>query len=402
MPTASEPFYGCLCLETSSNRSIPLPPVGARQSAQIPLPEIHFNIWEEGTGTEPFLDIGVMLAIDDPAEHIELFLPWLLDAAKIEDLSSRILAANGVSAIFNEAWTSSTTTNSAGGYVTRTDGSVFAIVPYDQPVIGHRHHHLGDFYSIVLDVAQIRATTSATVANTARPPDQMYVRIRIKNVPLPFYQVGMDQGDALGGGVRNRTEIIDFRMNVRRGVPAGIESILNGRFLEFSKVHLFLMKSRDEDIVFEDKLFKACRSLEDERFWAEYILPFPSSAEAVRKSLKQVQGSLGYQWRKTPERGQSSVREFGMLARFKSYKIRKMAVALFIVLALVLGAMGNGLYDLGKWVYTVSPFSTTDAPTAPVEPEKLDPTALKPEVPAPAVKPSRKSTAHSARIVDQK
>jgi hypothetical protein len=399
MPTASNPFYGCLCLETSNMN--PLPAVNARQLVALPLPEIHFNIWE-GTGTEPFLDIGIMLAVHDPAERIELFLPWILEPANIEDLSPRILAINGVAAIFNEAWTSSTTNNSAGGYVTRTDGSVFAIVALNLPIINIPHHPLGHLHSIVLDVAQLRASSLATVPSTQRQPEQMYVRIRVKNVPLSFYQVGMDQGDALGGGARNRTEIIDFRMNVRRGVPPGIETFLHGRFVEFSKVHLFLMKSRDEDIVFEDKLFKACRSLEDEKFWAEYILPSPSSAETVRRSLKQVQGSLGYQWRKTPENGVASVREFGMLARFKSYKMRKMAVAFFVFLALVLGAMGNGVYDMGKWVYTMSPVSKNGVATALVKTEEAHPTVLQPEVLPPAVKRSRKSSPQAAKIVDQK
>jgi hypothetical protein len=32
------------------------------------------------------------------------------------------------------------------------------------------------------------------------------------------------------------------------------------------------MRSRDKDIVFQDKLFKASRSLEDEEFWAQYSI----------------------------------------------------------------------------------------------------------------------------------
>ena len=115
MATAPEPFYGCLCLETSTSPTNPLPLVDARKSLKIPLPEIHFNIWEEGTDTDPFLDIGVMLAVNDPAERVEIFLPWVLEVGKIEDLSPRILGPNGVSAIFNEAWTSSSSTNSPGG-----------------------------------------------------------------------------------------------------------------------------------------------------------------------------------------------------------------------------------------------------------------------------------------------
>lgn len=351
MANAPDLFYGCLCLETSSPTK-PLLPARARQTAHIPLPEIHFNIWEEGIDTVPFLDIGIMLSVSDPAERIAIFLPWTLEPTNIEDLSPRILASNGVSAIFNEAWTSSTATNSPGGFVTRNNGgSVFTIVPYNQPIIEKRPHQTGLFSSIVFDIAQLKSTSASAATNAPKAPDQMYVRIRVKGVPESFYRVGFDQGDALGGGAFSRTEIIDFRLNVRRGVPSGIESILSGRFVEFSKVQLFLMKHRNQDIVFEDKLFKACRSLEDENFWAGYILPLGASAEAHEKSRKQVTGSLGYQWRKAPEGTQSEITEFGMLARFKSYKMKGMTVTVFVLLALLLGALGNGLYDLGKSVF---------------------------------------------------
>lgn len=350
MATLAQPFYGCLCLETASKH--PLPPADQRQQAKIPLPEIHFNIWEEGIDTDPFLDVGVMLAVNDPAEHIEIFLPWAFAAPDIEDLSARILGSNGVSAVFNEAWTTSSGVNSPGGFVTRGDGTVFTILPYDQPLIKKRQHRLGALHSIVLDVAQLARTSAATAANAGKPPDHMYVRFRVKGAPQSFYRVGIEQSDALGGGALNRTEIIDVRLNVRRGVPQAIEAFLNGRFIEFSKVQLFLMKSRNHDIVFEDKLFRACRSLEDENFWSEYILPKGSPPATIAKSLNQVKGSLGYQWKKTPDPGVSGVKEFGILARFKSFTISKRIGTLFLVLALLVGALGNAVYDLGKWALT--------------------------------------------------
>lgn len=354
MTTSSNPFYGCLCLETFSNAATPLPTIGSRQQASppIPLPEIHFNIWEENA-TAAFLDIGLMVSTSDPAERFEIFLPWAVLKSDIEDLSPRLLVHNGVSAVFNEAWASSTAPNVLGGLVTRTDGSVFAVVPYDKPEIAQRSHNLGTLNSIVLQLGALKA--AATAVGGIKAPKQMYVRFRVKKVPPSFYRVGFDQGDALGGGALTRTEIIDFRLNVRRGVPVGIEQFLVGRFLDFSKVQLFLMKSRNQDIVFEDKLFKACRSLEDEAYWAEYILPIRPSEKALKKSLRQVKGSLGYQWKKTPDSAQSVVSEFGMLARFKSFHMRKRTAVLFLLVALVVGVAGNTVYDLLAKPYVVGP-----------------------------------------------
>ncbi|MYM70238.1 hypothetical protein GTP45_26030 [Pseudoduganella sp. FT55W] len=345
MATGSDPFYGCLCLETASNVNGPIPPIRSRRSLGILLPEIHFNIWEKDAGDGPLLDIGLMLSVDEPAERIEIFLPWVLDVAEIEDLSARVLARNGVSAIFNESWTTSSTPNNLGGYVTRDDGSIFTIVPFS-PVVLPRNHNSNLFNSVIVDVAQLK--TIPSVFSTNRALDQIYVRFRVKKVPPEFYQVGIDQGDVFGGGALNRTDIIDFRMNVRRGVPPGLETLVKGRFLEFSKVQLFLMKPRDQDIVFEDKLFKACRSLEDEKFWAEYILPAGATQSQIKKSLKQVQGSLGYQWKKSAPASVSEISEFGMLARFKSFKMKKRTITLFLILALGIGVLGNLVYDFGK------------------------------------------------------
>ena len=373
MVTPTQPFYGCLCLETFSKH--PLPPQDQRQTNEVRFPEIHFNIWEEGIVTKPFLDIGGMLSVNDPAERFEIFLPWSFEATDIEDLSARILNCNGISAVFNEAWTSSSVVNSPGGFVTRSDGEVFTILPYNQPLIKKRQHELGPLHSVVLDIKQLAKTSATTAAQAPKPPEHMYVRFRVKNVPQSFYRVGIEQGDVLGGSSLNRTEIIDVRLNVRRGVPPAIEDFLTGRFIEFSKVQLFLMKSRDQDIVFEDKLFRTCRSLEDENFWAEYILPKSSPQATIAKSLTHVKGSLGYQWKKTPDPGLPGVKEFGILAKFKSFTISKLIGCSFVVLTILVGVVGNTVYDLGKCLLS-DPDGTTarshaDATKLPPDTSKL-------------------------------
>lgn len=347
-PTNSaDPFYGCLCIETYAASAVG----AAATQVQTVAPEIHFNIWEESPGS-PFLDVGLMLDINYPAASLQILLPWQIKPEEIEDLSERLLDANGISAIFNETWTSSRSTSSPGGYVTRAAGDIFSIVPYDRPVIRTFSHRVGDLHSISLEIPTLRALANAACPNSAgHQPRLFYVRFRVHNVPKSFYRVGIDQGDAFGGGALYSTEIIDFRLNVRRGAPPAIESLLNGKFVDFSKVQLFLMKRRDADIVFEDKHFRACRSLEDENFWAGYILPKSATTDLVGASLKRVKNSLGYQWKKTSDgAGTPLVSEFGMLARFKSFQLKGKTVALFLFIAILLGMAGNAAYDAAKYL----------------------------------------------------
>lgn len=152
-----------------------------------------------------------------------------------------------------------------------------------------------------------------------------------------------------------RTEIIDFRLNVRRGVPLGLEHSI-GRFVQFAKVHLFLMKSRNQDIVFEDTLFKACRSLEDEKFWADYSLPKVADSRARKKNLAHVKKSLGYQWTKvsvaTAGGTITPVKEYGILARYKDVRF---GILKFVLIALVVGALGNALWDAVKLRFGETP-----------------------------------------------
>ena len=177
----------------------------------------------------------------------------------------------------------------------------------------------------------------------------MYVRFRVKNVPEHFYRVTITPRDTIFLSSWQRTEIIDFRMNVRRGVPSGFEQLVNATFIDFKKVHLFLMKSSDQDIVFEDKLFRSCRSLEDEHFWANYSIDVNSKEEEKELSRKRVKNSLGYQWTKTIVNG-LPISEFGTLARFKNVRF---GLVKFVIAAGLVGALGNIAWDAVKYLGNV-------------------------------------------------
>ena len=146
---------------------------------------------------------------------------------------------------------------------------------------------------------------------------------------------------------------------MRRGVPLGLENQI-GKFVQFSKVHLFLMKSRDQDIVFEDNLFKACRSLEDENFWANYSLPVSADNREKKKSLIHVKQSLGYQWTKitlvAADGTETPVKEYGILARYKNVRF---GIFKFVIIALIVGALGNALWDGVKLRFGDRPLSQT-------------------------------------------
>lgn len=339
------PFYGLLCLEN-----------GVRAGITSTIhPELHLNLWEHGDNVS--LDIGLMLDINHSSNSISLYFPWAKKDNNFDDLQKLICSPAAMPAIFNENWSITTNSEQSGAVVsdsTATNKVLFVIVPTtstpttNNALISNSHDELS--HSLTLDISKlaIKARTLSTIA------EKMYVRFRVNHVPKHFYAVGIDPSDKSLISSWQSTEIIDFRLNVRRGVPSNFVPNL-GTFLNFSKVHLFLMRSREHDLVFEDNLFKACRSLEDEDFWAEYSLNTTSDkGRKLPLAKKRIKDSLGYQWTKKSKiiiNGPiEHVTEFSILARFKRIKFN---IVVFILVAILIGALGNAFWDLLKVVYEI-------------------------------------------------
>lgn len=332
-------------------------------SSRPVLPELHINIWERETSkwlvltrTEAFLDIGLMLDVQDQSTSFEILVPWLTTDGDIADLSSQITQLDAIYAIFNESWT---VTNGHGGWIVEDpsgDHEPFAIVAA-QPGIAVKCSKYktsdGDRFGVTVNVQQLVQHAMQAAASTPRKTvEKLYVRFRLGNADRGAYCVGEQDKTKWWVPSWQRTDVIDFRVNVRRGAPINIENDVGGWFMDFAKIQLFMMRDRNQDIVYEDKLFKACRSLEDEEFWARYSLN-GASENSVRSNVKR---SMGYQWK---DGGRDKrVREFGIAARFKMVEF---GIGKYLLVALLIGAIGNSLWDLWKG-YVWDPLPA--APTA--------------------------------------
>lgn len=330
------------------------------------LPELHLNIWERDTTSfyesaklEAFLDVGLMFDMNEPAGSLELVFPWQVVTGDVIDLSDRVSKPDAISAVFNENWA-----------ITHGDGAVvsdpqkrarsFAIVKAIDAVPANnavKPTQYGAHHAVSIDIDKLK-TKAVTAGNTTtgNAPERVYIRLRIMNVQRDFYCVGVGEKSRWWVPSWQRTDVIDFRVNVRRGAPQGLATAVGGRFFEFSKVQLFLMRARDQDIVFQDAYFTSCRSLEDEDFWARYALKESATSKEITSNLADVKKSLGYQWKKSAK-ATEPVTEFGILARFK---VVEFGFIEFVFVALILGGFGNGLWDLFKsYVWDPLPVATS-------------------------------------------
>lgn len=340
------PTYGLLCFAKGGVDSSE-PPNGDPS-----LPEIHLNIWERepkkrsSRPTNSSLDIGLMIDVLDQTQSIELIFPTKVPLSNVEDLSAVVSTPSAVPVIFNESWAVNSFNAQGTDSVVHdpTNPSMaFAIVSTNGAM--KETTHLGH-EALSIDLPSLIAKGHAVAKALGRTIGRVYVRFRILQIERHFYCVGAgEHKEDWWMPLWQRTEDIDFRLNVRRGAPAGLETHI-GRFVEFSKVHLFLMRSRDKDIVFQDRLFNSSRSLEDETFWAQYSLLGQQTPESLKASRERVQKSLGYHWK--AKANPTPIKEFATLARFK---IVEFGIGKFLLVALILGATGNALWDGAKGLW---------------------------------------------------
>lgn len=312
-------------------------------------PEIHLNVWESESDnqkntSDSLLDIGLMLDVRDQTTSIELVFPTKINLSDVKDLSSIVSQPQAIPAVFNESWVvASQGSNGSDAVVSdpATSNMSFAIVDVTDAI---NEISYSGYDALSINIPKLIERGNLVAQDMHQTIKRVYVRFRLLKFKRDFYCVGAGRStDKWWQPSWQRTEDIDFRINVRRGAPPGLERIVGGRFLAFSKVHLFLMRSRDKDIIFQDKLFKASRSLEDEEFWAQYSI-HGTQMDRV-ESLKRVKNSLGYHWKSG---NPGPVNEFGTLARFK---IVEFGVGKFVAVAIIVGAMGNMLWDGAKLGY---------------------------------------------------
>lgn len=235
--------------------------------------ELHINIWEVGKKPAgPFMDIGVMISDRQNTGFIQVDLPWEVSKKDISDLGAKLNGEKSVAAIFNE--------------VVHYDGFAegnFANISFRKDGKDQKPFSLLRLNSELFKIEYVNlsngTTSSRLLVEIPRPhpstlsPDRRisaYVRFRIRNVPKEIYTSTFSQKDRTLISSRTEMRIVDFRINVRRGVP---EELLSGSetvdFPQFERIHCFLTTDRSEDCSSQGKTYNGYRSLMDEDVWNE-------------------------------------------------------------------------------------------------------------------------------------
>lgn len=306
--------------------------------------ELHINIWEIGDKTSgPFMDIGVMISSRDHTGFVQVDLPWEVKKRDLSDLGAKLNGEKSVAAIFNEVvHYDGFAEGNFANISFRKDGKdekPFSLLRLNSELFKIEYVHLSNGATSTRLMVEIPRPHPETLNKDKRI--SAYVRFRIRNVPEEMYTSTFEQKDRTIISSRTVTRIIDFRINVRRGVP---EELLSGsetvEFPQFERIHCFLTTDRSEDCSSQGKTYMGYRSLMDEDVWNEYIRL--DHRERISEE-NSVSNYLGHQWTASNENG---VKDLIVLGRFSKTKSGIGLIIRFILLGIIFGATGNGVWEV--------------------------------------------------------
>lgn len=306
--------------------------------------ELHVNLWE--LEKDPFLDIGIMISEWRNYSALQIDLPWEVTPRQVGDIGALLNSEKAVAAVFNEIV----------DYRGQADKS-YAEVSFQQQPGGSGQSE--PFLLLRLNFSQFdvqpqtlsdgsicsRITVRIPEEELDKPADRIYMRLRIRGIPEEVYSTHFDQRDRNLLSSSTETRIIDFRVNVRRGIPDEVlSSSKRCWFPEFRKIHFFLTVARTEICEFQSKDFIGCRSLVDEREWTQYVR---SQDDPNARRASSVKDYLGYQWTAKAESGKWA-KDLLILGRFTRHRSNIVQIVRFVALGLLFGMIGNGLWDVIK------------------------------------------------------
>lgn len=319
--------------------------------------ELHVNLWD--FESEAILDIGLLIHKKEKCKNIFVDIPWHLKHENIFDIATKIDGERILEAVFNRdvGYISSESKNPKVAFPDETEKGFF-LVRLNSTAFEIEYTTLPGG----TQVSRIKIKLPDSIYEDFKSNgevERFYVRFRLINVPKEVFSTNFAQKDRNLLSSCLQASVYDCRLNTRRGVPEEVLSPTTNKltFPGFHQIHLFLVVHRDRDPTFQSHSFKACRSLEDESVWNEYIR---LDGETSDHHVEEVKNYLGYQW-SAKVRDKELAKELVALARFTRVITDRWIMIRFILIALLLGASGSGIWTLvscltskSRWYFLVN------------------------------------------------
>lgn len=302
--------------------------------------ELHINYWSlESKQACNYLDIGLKLKILRPdfIKSINFYLPFKMAKENyMGNLGSVVCSKDELlELIFNEKLKSSSDgVNYKDIKFLSDENSTLRV--YKELEIGD---DVNDIKFIVNedDESTKVSIPKAIIKNEDREDIYHYFRFRLQlsSKQVKILSQNYEPEDRLVVSKFEKIEIIDFRLNELRDLPASICNQLKNNFI-LEQIHFFIIRDIHDELKLSHDKYKRCRLLEKE-VWNEY-LDFKMEKAALPTQM------LIYHFDKKDKRNENEFKHidrFNAFAKFVRVKVTLANILAFVFSVIILGALGS-------------------------------------------------------------
>lgn len=311
--------------------------------------ELHFNLWKSDANGINCLDVGLMCPLQDNPYEIDLFFPGKY--AKDDDiicLNQKIQDTDIASLIFNCGMHLDDGINSK---ITEKDGKIILISNYKTDKSGQLYSILERPQNTTGTTASPKLTkiisdpnktivhilvaakascvkTSGTISSELNKYE--YFRFRIQNFSLKPFSIEESSKTKFVIPMSEQNTIIDFRINDTMLMSSTEQTDLLNKPVDFEKIHFLLIDDLLSKNIIKDSSVTV-RLFENAK-WREYL------------GKNVVTPMLAYHYRKKKD-GNDNIKSASFLVMIEKKDIKPISIFGYIVVALILGIVGNILVN---------------------------------------------------------
>lgn len=305
--------------------------------------ELHINYWSlEAKQACNYLDIGLRLELlnIESFKSINFYLPFKIEKDNyMGNLGSVICSTDDlIELIFNERLKSSFEGVNYKDINFNGKNSETLRV-YKQLEIGDEPSNLKFIVNEENNSLRIQIPKATLDLTPIKLSDEVekkiyhYFRFRLKltSEHVKVLSQNYEPQDRLVVSKFEKTEIIDFRLNELRDLPASVCNCLNKNFI-LEQIHFFLIRDIHDELKLSHARYKRCRLLENE-VWNPY-LEFKGIQAILPKQM------LIYHFQKNTDT-LKHIDRFNAFAKFVRVKVTFSSILVFIFSVIMLGALGS-------------------------------------------------------------
>lgn len=310
-----------------------------------PLANLHVNLWDmSALGTQPFIDIGLLIPDYHALDTVYLYVPFLVDRANVADLSSVLTVKEIADLVFNDSCATATESNGVMTlkregkektilYAFEKSGSALQIEKSDKGKTGHGWSVMKFDISRFSDDSELYGQWKKLYLRfritSSHIEDELFCDLERKN---QFLESGFEA-----------TRVVDIKFNMKRNIAdEAIQRMRkeNNLVLQMDSVHFLLIEPANNDVDSYGPEPKDCRKLEDE--WTDYLW---LSDKKDTDDKKDVGDLLAFHWKACKKDGDPGVTEYAQMVRVTSAATNWRVISVYILVGIVLNVVASAVFE---------------------------------------------------------